>query len=100
MGITSPAFLILLVFTILLHMYNNHIDGEIDEMMKKQRILRIKREKLEREGKVDMSYFQPATTEEEDTIEDTNDNDDDQHHHHELSNTTQATLPTTDTTQS
>mmetsp|Transcript_11664 Transcript_11664/g.9702 ORF Transcript_11664/g.9702 Transcript_11664/m.9702 type:complete len:100 (-) Transcript_11664:37-336(-) len=95
MGITSPAFLILLVFTILLHMYNNHIDGEIDEMMKKQRILRIKREKLEREGKVDMSYFQPATAiqeeEQEDTIEDT-------HEKEELSNTatddTQDTIPT------
>ncbi|KAF4720145.1 hypothetical protein FOZ63_031582 [Perkinsus olseni] len=60
MGITSPAFLILLVLTILLHLYNNHMDEEMDELMKKKRILRIKREKLEREGKVDMSYFQPA----------------------------------------
>lgn len=39
----------------------------MDEIMKKKRILRIKREKLEREGKVDMTYFQPV--EDEDATE-------------------------------
>jgi len=38
MGITHPFFLVLLVLTVSLHMYNNHRDKEEDERLRQNRL--------------------------------------------------------------
>ncbi len=40
MGVTHPFFLVLLVLTVSLHMYNNHRDREEDERLRQKRINR------------------------------------------------------------
>jgi hypothetical protein len=38
MGVTHPFFLVLLVLTVSLHLYNKHRDNEEDERLKQRRI--------------------------------------------------------------